>query len=279
MSKVFFNGEIVEHSAAGLPVDDSGYLYGMGLFETMRAVGGKVFAVDDHLDRLSKSAEKLNINCSYDKPYLKDAIDKVIKANGLSDARLRLTLTNSPERDGEVMSNVLISAAELEGYPKEHYDKGVRVVLTECRQNPTDPTCGHKVTSYAARIMELGEAHRKMAAEALWFTADNRLAEGCISNVFLVKGGVLCTPRLDTPVLAGVARKHVLELAQKLSIKAEEKDITIQQLLDAEEVFLTNVIMLVLPVVAVEAHTVGAGRPGEVTVKLLNAFNELLRKI
>lgn len=277
MSKVFLNGEIVESSEAQVSVWDGGFLYGMGLFETMRAVAGKVFAIDDHLNRLFNSAEVLSINNSYSRQRIAEGVKEVLAANGLSDARLRLTLTGGVMGDaGKGESALLITATELSGYPEDYYAKGVRVVLTDYRQNPADPLVGHKVTSYASRLLALREAHKKMAAEALWFAMDNKLAEGCISNVFLVKNSVLYTPRVETPVLPGVARKHVLEFAKAEGVEAVEKDLTIQELLAADEVFLTNVIMLVLPVAAVEAHTVGEGKAGEVSKKLLACFNELL---
>lgn len=277
MSKVFFNGEIVESSDAKVSVGDGGFLYGMGLFETMRAVGGKVFAFDDHMERLFNSAEVLSIKNSYSRERIAEAVEEVLGANGLSEARLRLTLTGGAMGEGdEGESTLLITATELSRYPEDYYAKGVRVVLTDYRQNPADPLAGHKVTSYASRLLVLSEAHKRIAAEALWFTAENKLAEGCISNVFLVKDSVIYTPRVETPVLPGVVRKHVLEFAKAEGIEAIEKDLTIQELLAADEVFLTNVIMLVLPVVAVEAHAVGDGKVGELSKRFLDCFNKLL---
>jgi branched-chain amino acid aminotransferase len=277
MGKVFLNGEILDFSEAAVGVGDGGFLYGLGLFETMRAVEGKVFAIEDHLERLFNSAGKLSIKCTYSREEIRGAIGKVLEANELSEARLRLTLTGGAMGDAEEeKSTLLITATELLGYPEDYYKKGVRVVLTDYRQNPEDPLGGHKVTSYASRLLVLGEAHKKMAAEALWFTLDNRLAEGCISNVFLVKDSVIYTPRLATPVLPGVARKHVLEFARDEGIEAVEEDLTIKDLLAADEVFLTNVIMLVLPVVGVEAHTVGGGEVGVVSKRMLKRFDDLL---
>ena len=277
MSKVFLNGEIVESSDANVSVGDGGFLYGMGLFETMRAVGGKVFAIDDHLNRLFNSAEALSVNNSYSRERIFEAVEEVLVANGLSEARLRLTLTGGAMGDGgEGESTLLIAATELSGYPEDYYEKGVRVVLTDYRQNPADPLAGHKVTSYASRLLVLSEAHKRIAAEALWFTAENKLAEGCISNIFLVKDSVIYTPRVETPVLPGVARKHVLGFAKAEGIEAVEKDLTIQELLAADEIFLTNVIMLVLPVVAIEARTVGDGKVGPMTKRFLGCFNKLL---
>jgi branched-subunit amino acid aminotransferase/4-amino-4-deoxychorismate lyase len=126
-------------------------------------------------------------------------------------------------------------------------------------------------------MLALKSAHQKGAAEALWFTVDNRLAEGCITNVFLVKDSKLYTPPIETPVLAGVSRKTVFEIASKNSIEFIEKNLYISDVLDADEVFLTNVIMQIMPVSRIEKHIVGDGKPGSVTKKLQKKFDEFIK--
>jgi branched-subunit amino acid aminotransferase/4-amino-4-deoxychorismate lyase len=197
----------------------------------------------------------------------------------LADARLRLTLTAGPmvEQDEKRRATLLITATRFEPYPAEYYKNGVLVVLCPFRQNPAEPIYGHKTTNYYSRMIALNLARQKRAAESLWFTVDNRLAEGCISNVFLVKDSMLYTPPLRTPVLAGVARKTVCEIAVKNSIKLVEKDLLISDVLDADEVFLTNVIMQVMPVTRVEQHTVGSGQVGPVSRSLLKHFEECIK--
>jgi len=278
--KVFFNDGLVDAEQAHIPVADSGFLYGAGLFETMRSRNGVVFRLEDHLDRLFQSAAKLAIHHDYDKNFLADAVKSVLEANELTEARLRLTLTNGPinETAEQAKPTLLITAAALQLYPSEYYQTGAMVVLCPFRQNTTEPICGHKTTNYYPRLLALTLARQKEAAEALWFTADNRLAEGCVSNVFLVKDGVLQTPLLETPVLPGVARKAVCQLAEAESIELVEKDLQIEDLLAAEEVFLTNVVMEVLPVVSIEQHTVGDGNVGPVTQKLRTKFLETIEK-
>ncbi len=127
-------------------------------------------------------------------------------------------------------------------------------------------------------MLGLKQAHQKRAAEALWFTVDNRLAEGCISNVFLVKDSALYTPPIVTPVLAGVARKTVCQIALKNSIKLVEKDLYIDDVLNTDEMFLTNVIMQVMPISRVEKRTIGNGKPGPMTKELQKYFDELIKK-
>jgi branched-chain amino acid aminotransferase len=277
--QVFLNDKLVDIDKATISVTDSGFLYGAGLFETMRSHNGVVFALTDHLDRLFVSADVLSINNPYEREYITEAIKKVLRANKLTDARLRLTLTNGPMAESEEQrkSTLLITAAKFRPYPPEYYKKGVMVVLCPFKQNPIDPTSGRKTTSYFSRMIALNLAHQKRAAEAIWFTVDNRLAEGCISNVFLVKDSELYTPPINTPVLPGVARKTVCLLAKQNSIKLTEKDLSIDDLLGADEIFLTNVIMQVMPITRVEKHTVGDGRVGDVAKKLQTSFDQLVK--
>jgi len=281
MEKVFLNDKLVDSAKACVSVTDSGFLYGAGLFETMRADNGVVFSLKDHLDRLFFSARSLSIpiELTYDRKYITDAIYKLLKANKLIDARLRLTVTSGPmaQEDEQQKPTLLITAAKLTPYPDEYYKTGVMVVLSPFRQNVAEPTYGHKTTSYFSRMLALKWAHQKRAAEALWFTVDNRLAEGCISNVFLVKDSILYTPFIKTPVLAGVARKTVCQIAFRDSVELVEKDLYIDDVLGADEIFLTNVIMQILPISRVEKHDVGAGKPGPMAKKLQQKFEEFVQ--
>jgi branched-chain amino acid aminotransferase len=277
--KIFLNDKLVNIEEGQISVGDSGFLYGAGLFETMRAYNGVAFRLNDHLDRLLASAKTLFIEHSYNKEYLIEAVNKVLEANNLTDARLRLTLTAGTfsQAQAKPSPTLLITATKLQPYPAEYYKKGVLVVLCPTRQNIIDPTCGHKTTSYISRMLALKQAHEKKAAEALWFTIDGRLAEGCISNVFLVKDSKLFTPWTNTPVLPGIARKTVCELAIAGKIELLEKDLTIDDLLGADEVFITNVIMQVMPVVGIEKHNVGEGKPGAITKKIQEHYDEFAK--
>lgn len=276
--KVFLNNEIIDSSQAKVNCSDGGFLYGAGLFETMRASNGVVFALDEHLDRLFASAEKLKINLRGDKKFIADAVYETLNANELKEARIRITATSGAMGTETPEPTLYVTASEFAAYPKEYYEKGILVILNSYRQNPADILSGHKTTSYFARISALGVAHQKRAAEALWFTVDHRLAEGCVSNVFLVKNSVLYTPPLTTGVLPGIARKTVLKLAADNAIKCEQKDLSINDLLGADEVFITNVIMQVMPVTSIEAHSVGNAKPGTVTKKIMALYTDHFNK-
>ena len=276
--QVFLNDKLIDSGDASISVGDSGFLYGAGLFETMRCCNGTVFDIEGHIDRLTDSAKTLAIRNTYEKQYMIDSVYKTLEANGLSEARLRLTLTGGvlAGADEQSPSTLLVTATKLQPYPDEYYQNGIMVVLCPYRQNPADAVCGHKSTSYFSRIKGLNFAHQQKAAEAIWFTTEGLLAEGCISNVFLVKDSVVYTPKLETPVLPGIARKTILKIAGENSIELIEKDLSIDDMLGADEMFVSNVIMQIMPVARIEKHEVGGAKVGEVTKKLQNHFRQFV---
>ena len=277
---IFLNHELIDADKARVSVHDAGLLHGVGLFETMRSYNSKVFRLNDHLDRLLRSAKKLNIHISQSPEELVNAVRTLLDANKLTEARLRLTLTRGSIRqtdipeDQPVESTLIITAAALTSYPPELYRFGMTVIISSYKQNPDDPIAGYKTINYFPRLLALQQAQQKNAGEALWFNTSNRLAEGCISNVFLVKDDTLLTPPLETPVLPGITRKVVLELADKNNIKCRQSELLIKDLLEASEVFLTNSIMQLMPVCRIEAHKVADEKPGPIYQKLHDLYRQ-----
>jgi len=281
MSTIFLNGQFVDSEAAKVSVFDGGFLHGAGLFETMRAENGRVFRLEAHLDRLRNSTGKLLRPIERDVLPAERVFAELLERDGLRSARVRLTATaGSMVESGEASPEltICVTATPLRGYPETMYQQGVTVVICQFRQSPGDPTAGHKTTSYLPRLLGLREAQAARCPEALWFTTSNHLAEGSISNVFLLSDGVLRTPPLNTPVLPGIARAVVIELGGKLGLAVEERPLTINDLLDASEVLLTNSIMQVMPVVRVEKHDIGGAQVGATARRLLEAYRERVRE-
>ncbi len=275
--KVFLNDRLVPADQATLSVFDAGFLHGAGLFETMRAYAGKVYRLDEHLERLVKSAKDLSIPLRADKDFLARAVEQTLEANELSEARVRLTVSRGDLRkaaDDEEAATVIVTASALTTYPKELYEKGMTVVLSDVKLNSSDPVARHKSSNYLSRLLVLRKAQQLGAGEALWFTELNHLGEGCISNVFLAKDSTLLTPPLEEPILPGITRATVLELAQADRIPTRQQPLTIDDLLGAEEIFLTNSIMEVMPVCRFEKHAVGNERPGPLTQRLAELYRQ-----
>ncbi len=285
---IHINGQLTPYDSAAIAPGDAGLLHGAGLFETMRAHNGKVFRLRQHLERLTRSAQTLSIPFALGEALLQEMAADLLDANGLdaADARLRLTITRgdlhaATAEDPVPPVTLILSATAFTPYPAELYEKGLPVVISACKQNPENPTTGHKTTSYFDRLLALREAQKLHAGEALWCTAGtNCLAEGSISNIFLVdQDGTLCTPPLTMPdhpnqrlCLPGITRQVVLELATEQNILPHERLLTINDLLAAREVFLTNAIMGVMPVTHIEKHEVGEGKPGALTQQLAQAY-------
>lgn len=278
---IYLNGQNLPAPDARISVYDGGFLHGAGLFETMRADHGVIFRLNAHLDRLLNSAEKLGLPIERpDLPLPKD-FHELLRVNELSTARIRMTVTvgsmlASATDDDRPTLTVCATATDLPPYPAELFAHGMSVMITTFTQSTLDPLAGHKTIAYLPRLLALRNARKFNCGEALWFTPQNYLAEGCISNVFVVKDGALATPPLSTPVLPGVSRGVILELARAHDIPAEEKPLNINDVLDADEVFLTNSSMRTMPVCRVEKKEIGDGKPGPMTAKLRSWFQDLV---
>jgi branched-chain amino acid aminotransferase len=274
--RAYLNGELIDISRAAVTVSNPALLHGVGLFETLRAYDGKPFRLQQHIDRLADSARHFDMPVLDLLEQIPQAVQAVLAANNLRNARIRFTLT-PPGAHGEgERPTLLVAAQQTAGYPPELYERGMTVHLcTRWRQSAHDPLAGHKTTCYFPRLLALREAQAVGCGESLWFTPDNRLAEGCISNVFAVKGGRLRTPPLDTPVLPGITRAIAMELAAATGIAVDEVPCTVNDLLDADEVFLTNAIMEIMPVTRVERRTLADEKPGPLTGRLARAYAEL----
>ena len=273
--KVHLNGQLVDADAASVSVFDTGFLHGGSTFTAMLAHNGVVFRLSDHLARLLETVELLGIRATATADSLTEAVAEVLAANDLTEARMRITL--SPGSTKGEAPTTLVTAEPLPEYPAEWYEQGIAVVVSSFRQNVGDPTYGYKTGCYFPRVLARQEALQKGAEEALWFTPDNRLAEACFCNVFLVRDGVVLTPPRDTPVLPGVVRQTVIDLCEALGIECSDQGpLVIKDVLEADEIFLTSSTMGIRPVVRIERHVVGDEKPGEITRQLQEAYGRVL---
>ncbi len=275
MQQVEFNGELVAADTAAVATTDLGLLFGIGLFETMQAYHGTVFRFEAHLQRLRDSAAALGLPAS--EACLPDAAacQRLLEANTLSEARLRLTMTGGvPATAGMPRPTVLMTAVPAERYPSAYYEQGVTVLVGHRLQVSTDAMAMHKTTSYWPRLQLLHQAQMSGCAEALWFTENRQLAEGCISNIFIIKNGVVRTPPLETPVLPGITRAEVLRLCTERGIECRAEPLVIDDVLDADEMFMTNSMMELIPVVRVERKAIAEEKVGPITVALSEHYQQ-----
>jgi branched-chain amino acid aminotransferase len=278
---VYLNGDFVSEEEAKISVFDRGFLYGDGLFETMRAYGGRVFMLDEHLSRLFHSLDKLRIPLRKDKEELKSAIGRLIELSRLSNAYIRLTVSRGLHRGTLTFNDsydptVVIMAKELSPYPQGYYSQGVNVIISDIRQNSFSPLPQHKSLSYLSSILAKEEARIKGAFEAILLNFEGEVTEGATSNVFTVKSEKIFTPPVSSHLLPGVTRKAVLGIIPELNLEVAEKKIAPDEFFTSDEVFLTNSIMEVMPVVEVNNKKIKDGSPGPIYKSVAKAYRELI---
>jgi branched-chain amino acid aminotransferase len=275
----WLNGTLLPAEEARVSVFDSGFMQGIGLFETMRAYNGQVFRLEAHLQRLARSAAALGWTVPPDIDDLADGVRQVLLATGMPDARVRLTVTTGSlhAQAGDTPGLTCVATGSAgEKYPDEYYTRGVTVVLSGACQSRGDPTAGHKTTSYFARLASLRAAHEQGAFEALWLNPEDKLAEAALSSVFAVLDGKLYVPPLETPVLPGITRAALLELAAALGIAAVEQPVDIEDVRAADELLLASSMTEVVPIVRIGREPVGNEKPGDVTRALAVAYTRLV---
>lgn len=291
---VWLHGEFIEHDKASVSVFDAGFQHGVGLFETMLARNGRLFRPHKHMERLLGSAKTLLLTDRLHAGPLAEAAQLTVEKNNLEQARVRMTITGgnlnllNGSSEDRPDPTILIVAQPPTPYPDEFFQHGTLVVAADGRENPFHPMAGHKTVNYWPRIRALQmEAGRRGAAEVLWFTVTNHLAGGSVSNVFLVKDGELITPiargeeqegMAPSPVLPGITRAAIFELAAEDNLTIHRRMIDAETLLNADEVFLTNSSWGVLPVVGVEDNKISDGRVGDVTLQMREAWLGLVER-
>jgi branched-chain amino acid aminotransferase len=283
---VYLNGRLVPRFEAKLSPFDHGFLYGYGLFETMRAYNGHIFRLDSHLTRLRCSAETIGLThgvltTEEGKQSLKAACMATLEANELKDARIRLTVSageGDMTPDPKICSNptILITARNLDPLPPEKYETGFIATVSFLRRNSQSPLSRLKSTCYLENILARTTARAAGYDEAIFVNEQGYLAEGSTTNIFLVSHGELVTPSFESGVLPGITREAVLEIARTSNIRAIERLVNLDELVEAQEAFVTNSVLELMPLVSIEGKSIGTGKPGKLTADLLFAYRKLV---
>jgi len=279
----FLNGRLVPVDDAVLPADDRAVLFGDGAYETVRAYDGKVFRYPEHLRRLRRTLEGLGIDLPLTDAAIIDGTHALVEANGLRDARIRMTVTGG-RHGGEIRlrrthpPNFVMFAGPLTPPADDIYRNGVDVAVSRYTVAHDSPVARLKTIIRLVHLMAKEEALGAGRFEALF--ADDRgcLLEGTASNVFLVVDGAVVTPGLDDALLAGVTRDVVVELAREAGLPVREEDVPVARLGEASEAFLTSTTIELLPVCRVEGKPVGSGLPGPVRLELHRRYREVVRR-
>ncbi|MFZ2196414.1 MAG: aminotransferase class IV [Thermodesulfovibrionales bacterium] len=273
---IFLNKNIVPESEALVSVYDHGFLYGDGIYETMRAYNGVVFMLEKHLERLRRSASLTKLSIP-ETGFITDAVCRTIEANKLSDAYVRVTVSRGKGPIGLdpdlCKEPTFVVIAELfREYPGHLYRNGVKLVIAKTRRNLVSAINPRiKSLNFLNNIFAKMEAKERGAYEAIMLNADGMIAEGTVCNIFFVKDNVLCTPAPETGVLDGITRELVISLAKKSGLSVSEDRFYPDDLYSASEVFFTNTTSEIMPVSQVELVTY---KPGKIAKSLRELYKE-----
>ncbi len=279
--KIWLNGSLVDKENATTSVFDHGTLYGDGIFEGIRFYNKRVFRLEDHMDRLYYCAKYLELNIPYEKDALSKAVCETVAASGLNDGYIRLVVTRGAGSLGLSPYScpracVFIIADKIALYDPAVYENGLALVTSTIRRNRADMICPQvKSLNYLNNILAKVEAIRQNAAEALMLNEQGNVAECTGDNIFIVKDGVVYTPPVTDGALDGITRRVVLEICAELGIPAQEKTMNRFTVTCADECFLTGTAAECVPVTQMDGYTLGTGKIGPVTARLLARFKEL----
>lgn len=280
-SKIWLDGQLVDKSAATISVFDHGLLYGDGIFEGIRFYSGRVFRLEEHIERLFLSAKSILMELPWTQEEVCQATVDTVKANGLTDGYIRLVITRG---EGGLGLNpylcpkpsMFIIAASIQLYPEEHYENGLELITCATRR-PAPAALSPQVKSlnYLNNVMAKIECIQAGVMEGIMLNEQGYVAECTGDNVFIIKKGVIYTPPVSDGSLDGITRQVIFELCANAGIEIHEKSMTRYDIYTSDEAFLTGTAAEVIPFVKYDQRLIGDGTPGEITRRLIQDFRVL----
>ena len=281
--KIFIDGKFYSERDAKVSVFDHGLLYGDGVFEGIRIYHGSVFKLKEHIDRIFYSAKAILLEIPMTPAELMTATIATCRANKLRDGYIRLVVTRGIGTLGLnprscKKASIIIIVGKIQLYPPEYYRRGLDIVTvptTRNLHNSVNPAI--KSLNYLNNILAKIEANNAGVEEAIMLNAEGFVAECTGDNIFIIKNGALFTPPLAAGALYGITRQTVIELAEQTGMKVSEPNLTRYDLFCADECFITGTAAEIVPVASLDGRTIGTGKPGAVTLQLIEEFRKLTR--
>ncbi len=275
--KVYINGKLVPAEKASISVFDGAYLYGEGLFETIRAMDGRIPLLPDHLRRLYRGAKALGIPIPVTQEQMAAAIAKTLRANRLDDAYIRVNVSAEEAALGQrrrriADTHIVIITKPPDPYPRRLYRDGARLIIIRDLLNDPVGIATLKTTNYLVKTLGRRQVLARKADEGILLNARGYVTECTSSNLFMMRRGTLWTPSLAEGLIPGVTRKCVLSLARRLRLPVQEAPLTIKRLETADEIFITSTLKGIMPVSRLEQRHLPAPLPGPVTRQLMLAY-------
>lgn len=279
---VYFNGNFTKASDAHVSIFDHGFLYGDGLFETLRIYEGVPFKFEEHMNRLFAGANYLKIEVPLGRSVIRKTFEVLLEKNNLTDGVARVMLTRgegdiSVDMQYCVNPTVLITVSPCVPLPDDVYENGVKLTVVSRMKAPSqviDSTV--KSNNYLGNILARAEAKEKGAFDGIMLSTEGYVAECPTSNIFMIMDDQLCTPAPSTGILKGVTRDTIVEIAHSHDIAVEEKFILPEDLYHSSECFLTSSVREIVPVSSCDGHSIGSGKTGLITLNLMKEYRRVV---
>jgi branched-chain amino acid aminotransferase len=263
---IYLNGQIIPSEKAVISIFDHGFLYGDGIYETMRSYNGVVFKIEEHIKRLQKSASLISLSLPFSEEILKRDIYETLHANSLLNAYIRITISRGKGDigiDPELCKKptIVIITKEFNGYPERLYKEGIKLIIAKTRRNHKNALNPQiKSLNFLNNILAKIEAKKEGAYEALMLNVYGKIAEGTISNVFFIKDNTIMTPSTKCGILNGITRQTVIEMIKKENLNLKQGFYTKEDIYSADEVFITNTTMEIMPVSMIDKKKYKVGK-------------------
>jgi len=274
------NGRYLRREEASISIYDHGFLYGDGVYEAIREYDGVVFKLREHLDRLYESAKSIRIDMPLSKSDLGRIVVEVLRKNQLKNAYIQIVVSRGAGKMGvdprNCLSPTLVIMAELREPLFGEKVKGISAIVSSLRRTPSwslDPMI--KTLNYLNNILAKIEAIDAGVEEAVMLNEHGYVAETSTENVFIIKNGTVITAHPSLGVLRGITRDVVVQIVRELGYPLEERNITISELYNADEAFVTGTAAEIVPLVKVSGRIIGDGKVGPGVIKILEKYREL----
>jgi branched-chain amino acid aminotransferase len=276
---ISINGKITPPEEAMVSVFDRGFLYGDSIYEVTMTINKKPFLIDKHLDRLWNSASKIDLRPDYTKEEIKAEIQKLLEKLDIANVYIRIVLTRG---EGEITldptiklkNNLVIIAKDLPSNPEWWYKDGVSMIISHTLRNPSDSLDPNiKSGNYLNNVMAFSEAKKRGAFDAIMLNHHRHVCEATTSNLWIVKNNKVITPPLSAGLLEGITRSTLLEVAKSHGFETYEDNITTDELISADECFITSSTKFIVPVTKIDDSLISDGKPGAITLKLLELYH------
>lgn len=275
---VYLNGKFVPEEEGKISIFDHGLLYGDGVFEGLRSYNGKIFKLDEHLERLYRSGKAIALEIPLKFEELKKAVIETVRINNLRDSYIRIVVTRGVGDLGLdprkcKTPTIFIIASSIQLYPESLYEKGIDLVTVATRRNLNEAlNPAIKSLNYLNNILAKIEANNAGATEGLILNQFGYVSECTGENIFIVKKDNLITPPISAGALEGITRKVVMEIGENIGLKVKEENLTRYDIYTSDECFLTGTAAEIVPVVRVDNRIIGDGKPGKITLKIRREF-------